>query len=114
MEIPTISGPVLAFCGIARPQQFFSGLEQAGVDLAGQVAFPDHHHYTARDLQTLAAKARAAGAASLLTTEKDAVRLTGLASPLPIATVPLHTEIESSPAALDWIVERLNLRASPS
>jgi len=112
MQIPAVNGPVFAFCGIARPEQFFAGLSTAGqdfpsLDLAGRHAFPDHHRYTARDLNRLADKAQAVGATTLLTTEKDAVRLAGLRPPLTIATVPLRTEIERETAALDWIAERL-------
>ena len=109
MEIPFIDNPVLAFCGIARPEQFFSGLTHSALDITARKAFPDHHRYTARDLDRLAKIARASGATSFLTTEKDAVRLDGLTSPLPIATVPLHTEIENTHAAVDWILDRLNL-----
>jgi len=105
MEIPRIDGPVLAFCGIARPEQFFAGLKQSVVDVAACTAYPDHHRYTARDLDQLAAQALAAGATTLLTTEKDQVRLSGLRPPLPTVTVRLRTEIE--PAALDWIEDRL-------
>jgi tetraacyldisaccharide 4'-kinase len=106
---PNLAGnPVLAFCGIARPEQFFTGLSEAGLTLAARAAFRDHHRYTARDLQTLAAKARAAGAAILLTTEKDAVRLAHLEQPLPILAVPLRAEIEDTPAVLDWLLNRLD------
>ena len=112
MEIPAVEGPVLAFCGIARPEQFFAGIAGSSVHLAGHRIFPDHHRYTARDLDRLAAQARSAGAATLLTTEKDAVRLAGLRSPFPIATVHLQTEIENEPAALDWIGDRLKFARS--
>lgn len=107
MEIPPTAVPVLAFCGIARPQQFFAGLEQSGLTLAARVAFADHHRYTPRDLQALASKARTAGATTLLTTEKDAIRLRGFESSLPIQTVPLCTEIEDALPALDWLLDRL-------
>ena len=46
MEIPRAAGPVVAFCGIARPEQFFAGLENAGLKLAARFAFPDHHRYS--------------------------------------------------------------------
>ena len=48
MEIPQVAGPVVAFCGIARPEQFFAGLEAAGLQLAARLAFPDHHQLYAR------------------------------------------------------------------
>ena len=103
MEIPQLDGPVAAFCGIARPDQFFRGLESAGVKLASRTTFPDHHIYTAADLARIESAARAAGATALLTTEKDRVRIGALAASLPaslpLQTVALRIEIEDEPAA---------------
>jgi tetraacyldisaccharide 4'-kinase len=111
MEAPSIDGPAAAFCGIARPEQFFAGLEQAGMKLVARTAFPDHHRYTASDLSRLATEARAAGAAALLTTEKDLVRLGALADSLPpslpLQTAQLRIEIEDEAAALDWLIGRV-------
>jgi tetraacyldisaccharide 4'-kinase len=111
MEIPHLDGPVAAFCGIARPDQFFQGLESAGVKLAARIAFADHHNYTAADLARLESTARKAGAAVLLTTEKDCVRIGALAATasatLPIQTVALRIEIEDERAAIDWLTHSL-------
>jgi tetraacyldisaccharide 4'-kinase len=107
MDIPNLDGPVAAFCGIARPDQFFDGIESAGVKLVARTTFRDHHIYTAADLARLASEARAAGATVLVTTEKDRVRLGALAASLPIQTVPLRIEIENESAAIDWLVSRL-------
>ncbi len=106
------TGPVFAFCGIARPAQFFAGLETAGVRLVARRAFQDHHRYTERTASTLLAEARAAGATVCVTTEKDAVRMGGLAEcfppELPLRTVALTVAIEDENAAADWLLERLN------
>jgi tetraacyldisaccharide 4'-kinase len=111
MEIPTVSGPVAAFCGIARPEQFFAGFEDAGLHLAARVSFPDHRRYTAHDLERLIATARAAGATAIITTEKDLVRLGKLASAIPasmpLATAPLRIKIEDQQAIIDWLMDRL-------
>jgi len=107
MEIPPLEGPALAFCGIARPEQFFAGLESGGVRIAARRAFRDHHRYTASDLVHLTAEAYAAGAAVLLTTEKDAVRLAHLPAPLPVVTAGLRSEIENEVVALDWLTSCL-------
>ena len=115
MQIPpaacSFSGPVAAFCGIARPAQYFQGLESAGVKLAARIAFPDHHRYTARDLDRITAAARAAGAVALLTTEKDHVRLGAfLRAPdaaLPLHAVPLRIEIDDEAAALAWLLDQV-------
>lgn len=111
MEIPATSGPVLAFCGIARPAQFFAGLESAGVAVAARRTFRDHYRYAQTDLDRLVTQARAAGAAALLTTEKDRVRLAGLNATLPILTAGLRTEIEDEQAAIDWLISRPGLEA---
>ena len=108
MEIPHLDGPVLAFCGIARPDQFFQGLESADVKLAARNAFADHYRYTAHDLERLAAEARAAGVTALLTTEKDYIRLGALAAAVPaslsLQTVSLRIEIEDEAVAVDWLM----------
>ncbi|MGE0650850.1 MAG: tetraacyldisaccharide 4'-kinase [Alphaproteobacteria bacterium] len=67
---------VFAFCGIGIPEKFRTTLKDIGVEIAGFRAFPDHHPYTARDLAALQADALEAGDVQLVTTAKDAVRLT--------------------------------------
>jgi tetraacyldisaccharide 4'-kinase len=112
MDVPPVDSPVLAFCGIARPHQFFAGLEAAGLRLAGRFAFRDHHPYAARDLGRLRDAARAAGAAALVTTAKDQVRLAPLIAELPmdlpVMTAGLRIEIEEESAALGWLATRLD------
>jgi tetraacyldisaccharide 4'-kinase len=67
--------PLFAFAGIARPNRFFEDLEEMGLALAGRRSFPDHHVYKPTELRRLEQQARDAGANALITTEKDAVRL---------------------------------------
>jgi len=108
MEVPSVDGPVVAFCGIARPEQFFTGLKAAGVSVAAQIAFPDHHGYAISDVKRLVASAQTAGAAALITTEKDLVRLGNLSAKfdpsVPPQTAALHVEIENHAAVLDWLI----------
>ncbi len=111
MEVPAVDGPVAAFCGIARPDQFFAGLSAAGLHVALRVAFADHHRYTDADVERLLSSARKAGAKALITTEKDQVRLGSLAAgfpdDLPLKTARLRIEIEDEPAAIGWLAERI-------
>ena len=65
---------VLAFAGIASPEKFFTGLEQAGVFLAERRAFPDHHRFTERELNRILVQARVLKIRPV-TTPKDAVRI---------------------------------------
>lgn len=70
--------PVLAFCGLARPEHFLASLEGLGVNVAGFVAWPDHFQARPGHLRYLAAKARSLGVNTAVTTAKDAVKLSGL------------------------------------
>jgi tetraacyldisaccharide 4'-kinase len=96
MEVPPIEGPIVAFCGIARSEQFFAGLEAAGLHLASRISFPDHHIYKVHDLDCVRDAARSIGATGVITTEKDRVRLGKLGETLELKTARLRTEIE------DW------------
>jgi len=74
-EVALLRGqPVVAFSGLARPEKFFTALENAGVTIAKRIPFADHHPYSARDLRRLLRIATARGAVAV-TTPKDAVRL---------------------------------------
>jgi tetraacyldisaccharide 4'-kinase len=110
MDVPKIDGPVAAFCGIARPEQFFAGLEAAGVRVVARMAFGDHHRYSAGDVQRIKASAQGAGATAILTTEKDRVGMGSLAASLPFQTVPLRIEIENENVAIDWLMGRVKDR----
>ncbi len=64
----------IAFCGIAHPEKFWQTLERAEMKVAEFHGFPDHHAYTEPDMNMLLDRATTLGAA-LVTTAKDAVRL---------------------------------------
>ena len=64
----------VAFAGSGRPGKFFASLRQAGIELAVEAGFADHHVYSARELAGLHRQAKALGAA-LVTTTKDYARL---------------------------------------
>jgi tetraacyldisaccharide 4'-kinase len=71
----TLSGaPVVALAGLARPGSFLRTLRQLGVSHRDAALFPDHHRFTASELQGVEASAARHGA-RIVTTEKDAVRL---------------------------------------
>ncbi|HWA96125.1 MAG TPA: tetraacyldisaccharide 4'-kinase [Terracidiphilus sp.] len=112
MEVPLLTGPAFAFCGIAKPEQFFAGLERAGVKLAETESFRDHHTYSMIGLADLARAAHAYGATALITTEKDRVRLGDLVASLPrelpLVTAKLSVTIEDEASAMDWLVARLH------
>lgn len=75
---------VFIFSGIAKNQSFLDSVTQAGLEVAGYRFFSDHYAYTADDLTALQTAARDAGAAMLVTTEKDHAKLQGRLN-LPLA-----------------------------
>ncbi len=89
------SPPARAFlvAGIARPERF---RQDAGalVPVAGSLFFPDHYRYRTEDVREAEARARAAGADSLLTTAKDAVRFPVEAATLPVRVLAVAAAIE--------------------
>jgi tetraacyldisaccharide 4'-kinase len=111
MEVPEIDGPVAAFCGIARPKQFFDGLEAHGLHLVSRRVFADHHRYSKKDIETLLGSARKAGAKSFITTEKDHVRMGDLANrlgaDLPLRTADLTIEFDDELSVVAWLKMRL-------
>lgn len=74
---PTVvapAGALVAFAGLARPEKFFDTLAALGAQLEETIPFADHHFYQADDLALLQQLAQER-AATLITTEKDAARL---------------------------------------
>jgi tetraacyldisaccharide 4'-kinase len=65
----------LAFCAIARPEDFWAMLAEAGCEMVERVAFDDHHAYSMADVIRMVAMAKECGATGFVTTEKDAVKL---------------------------------------
>ena len=98
---PETRDECFAFCGIARPQNFFAELRNAGVRVAGTRAFRDHHLYSAADIQLLLSLRQQSGATTFVTTEKDVVNLGGYWSELrPIHSVPVRMQFEDPPECI--------------
>ena len=103
---------VLAFCAIARPKRFFDDLRVAGVPLAAEIAFRDHHSYTPADISYLLAKAEQSQATAFVTTEKDSINLGSLASRLqPLHIAHLSLDLLDSASVLTTLIDRLKLKS---
>ena len=99
---------VVAFCGIARPQQFFSGLRKLGMELADTVSFSDHHRYRQRDIDRLLRAKTRSRAQGFITTEKDAINLGALVSQLrTFEAASLELELQDASQALDTLLSAL-------
>jgi tetraacyldisaccharide 4'-kinase len=113
-DLGAASAPVVAVAGIARPEQFFDMLVEAGYHVVGRLAFADHRHFTARDLARIDAAVRTAGARAVVTTEKDAVRLPGpSALPFPVVPIPMTLAIDGWDTLAECIRVAIARRRAP-
>lgn len=69
----------LAFAGIAEPSVFFDELRSLGLELVHTICFPDHTSYEEAELSEVQEAMRQTGAEVAITTEKDGVKLQGIA-----------------------------------
>jgi tetraacyldisaccharide 4'-kinase len=111
---PQVSSKPVAFCGIARPQQFFLQLKTAGITPVAETVFRDHHAYVEQDIRDLRQLAAENGADGYVTTEKDAINLGGLFSALePLAVVPVRMELVDAERVLDDMLAAIAERCTP-
>jgi tetraacyldisaccharide 4'-kinase len=102
----------LAFCGIARPAQFFAQLRSLGVKVADTASFADHHRYTASDIDRLLRLRESCGASDFITTEKDMINLGSLAHRLaPIRVARLRLLLDAPETALSTLLNTLECRS---
>lgn len=97
-QLPAVN----AMAGIGRPERFFSLLQQMGIPLEKSHSFPDHHAYTADELNTLIKPHE-----TLLMTEKDAVKCRHFAQSN-WWYLPIDAEIEDS--IVDVLLSNLDKR----
>lgn len=72
----------LVICGIARPYSFIRVLEEHSIDVKNKILFPDHKEYTIKEIQEIRKKFYDTNSFSVLTTQKDAVKLTNYSKDL--------------------------------
>jgi tetraacyldisaccharide 4'-kinase len=105
----------VAFCGIARPQNFLLQLRTAGVDPVAEAFFRDHHAYTEKDVRELLQLGQRSEAGGFVTTEKDAVNLGGYLGALaPLAVVPVKMELADAANAVDTMLRVIEERRGRS
>jgi tetraacyldisaccharide 4'-kinase len=99
---------VLAVAGIASPERFFRDLRDAGWSVSETMAYRDHYRFTRGDVDRIMANARRVGAAMIVTTEKDYVRLQPFEPwPVPIDFVPISLRPEPFDRFCAWIASEL-------
>jgi len=88
---------VLAFCGIANPDRFFSLLQRIGAKVVLSLAFADHYPYPEKSIKRIKEIFEELRPDAAVTTEKDAVKLTGpggLAAQQPLYYLKIGLELD--------------------
>lgn len=86
---------VAAFSAIGNHDSFIRQLNFEGVNPVTVTRFRDHYRYTQSDLDEIVSKAKSAGAEALVTTAKDAVKLTNLSLSMPCYVLDIEIEVEN-------------------
>jgi tetraacyldisaccharide 4'-kinase len=90
-------------CGIARPGAFRRTVEALGGEVVAERRFPDHHRFSDRDIRGVLGGGQGRDAAGwLVTTEKDAVRLSPETAAHPrLRVIRIEAEILAGEAILE-------------
>lgn len=95
---------IVLITGIAKPQPLVGYLKQNGYNIFHHFNFPDHHNFTASDIENIVSKFNEQKDLMLLTTEKDWMRIKTELSErhLNMAYIPIDIEIENAP--INWLI----------
>lgn len=72
----------LVVCGIARPHSFLKVLEENGINVENKILYQDHADYSKTEVQHIRKKFYDTNCYSVLTTQKDAVKLSHFSTEL--------------------------------
>jgi tetraacyldisaccharide 4'-kinase len=97
---------VLAFAGIGDPGRFFRTLRSVGIEVVAERAFPDHHPFSEREIAVLIAEGKRE-ALTLVTTEKDMVRLRNAEGAKDILAFAVKLEFENAAQLCKFLADRL-------
>jgi tetraacyldisaccharide 4'-kinase len=95
--------PLGAFCGVGNPESFFDHLRRENYSLAFTRAFADHHRYDQSDVDRLVEQAKSSGAVGLITTAKDAIKLSTLKVHLPCYVLDIQISIDEDDRLIKMI-----------
>ncbi len=101
----------IAFCGIAKPESFRETLSSCGVDIREFFSFGDHHRYVRSEIEMIVRSMQLLKTDFILTTEKDAVRLTGFKPELiqmPISVVMMDVKVLPSDVWRNYLLSVFN------
>ncbi|MCF7790489.1 MAG: tetraacyldisaccharide 4'-kinase [Victivallales bacterium] len=99
---------VAAISAIANPRSFESFITDLGANLVHTKSYADHHSYSQQEIIDFLNKSKKAGAAIVLTTEKDAVRFPRLARiDIPVYFLRVEIDIISGHENFEQCISRI-------
>ncbi|TXK45792.1 tetraacyldisaccharide 4'-kinase [Pontibacter qinzhouensis] len=121
----TLGKEVILLTGIANAAPLVEYLQEQGYSVLQHLAYPDHYHYTIKDLQEVQEllQAKQNSQACIITTRKDAVKLeapeiTPVTQLLPLFYIPIEVFFLEDQATFDSLVlehvaERIDAAKQP-
>ena len=101
----------LIVSGVANPFSFLNILTQVHVNTDNQLIFKDHKDYSLKEVQLIRKKFYSTNSHSVITTEKDAVKLTSFSKELDdidIFYLKIELKIDNEESFKDFILNKLN------
>jgi tetraacyldisaccharide 4'-kinase len=99
---------VAAMSALGNPASFEAMLRDLGAILTKTYRFRDHHDVTRREFEHISWKSDQAGAEAVVTTEKDAVKMSTVKAELPLLVLRVAMRISDEQALMDAISSRLD------
>ena len=101
---------IASLCAVGNPASFESLLGDLGGVLASRFRLRDHQEITVSDMERAFQEACEAGAEAMIITEKDAVKMPVLKSPIPIYSLEVEMKIDGEIAFLHAVMNRIRFR----
>lgn len=101
----------LVVSGVANPFSFINILKQTNVDTSNQMIFRDHKNYSNKEVQEIRRKFYSTNSHSVVTTEKDAVKLTKFAKEfddIDIFFLKIELRMDNEPEFQEYILSGIN------
>jgi len=100
----------LVVSGIARPASFLDALRQNKINIENQLIFTDHKHYTEKEIQLIRKKFYSTNSHSVITTSKDAVKLSEFSKELDdidIYYLKIELQIDNDAEFINLIMKKI-------
>jgi tetraacyldisaccharide 4'-kinase len=95
---------VFAFSGLGDNRSFFDLLRSLGADVVREVSFQDHHVYSVKDLEMISSFREAN---LIVTTEKDAVKISEMAIPDNLFYLSVEAKIDKEQELIEVILRKI-------